>query len=100
MLQTRNFQSFSLFLLQVITRISGMIILSMLVPLGTPKSLRAVVAQSVLRLATDWTTEGSNFESRYGQEYSLLHVVQIDFGTCLLCNVYRGLFPSRKAASE
>jgi hypothetical protein len=28
----------------------------------------------------DWTTEGSEFESRRGQEFSLLHVVQISFG--------------------
>jgi hypothetical protein len=31
--------------------------------------------QSVERLATGWTTEGSEFESWYSQEYSLLHVV-------------------------
>jgi hypothetical protein len=27
-----------------------------------------------------WTTEGSEFESRYGQEFSLLHVVQTGSG--------------------
>jgi hypothetical protein len=31
-------------------------------------------------LATGWTTEGSEFESRYGQEFSLLHVVQTGSG--------------------
>jgi hypothetical protein len=34
------------------------------------------IAQSAQRLATDWTTEGSEFESRLGQEFSLLHVFQ------------------------
>jgi hypothetical protein len=38
------------------------------------------IAQSVQRLATGWTTEGSEFESRYGQELSLLHVVQTGSG--------------------
>jgi hypothetical protein len=38
--------------------------------------LRAGIAQSVQRLTTGWTTEGSEFESRYGKEFSLLHVVQ------------------------
>jgi hypothetical protein len=36
--------------------------------------------QSVQRLATGWTTEGSEFESRYGQEFSLLHVIQTGSG--------------------
>jgi hypothetical protein len=27
-------------------------------------------------LATGWTTEGSEFESRWGQEFSLLQIVQ------------------------
>jgi hypothetical protein len=40
----------------------------------------AGVAQSVQRLATGWTTEGSEFESQYGQEFSLLHVVQTGSG--------------------
>jgi hypothetical protein len=31
-------------------------------------------------IATGWTTEGSEFESRQGQEFSLLHVVQIGSG--------------------
>jgi hypothetical protein len=32
------------------------------------------------RLATGWTTERSGFESRKGQEFSLLHVVQTGSG--------------------
>jgi hypothetical protein len=40
----------------------------------------AEIAQSVLRLATGWMTEGSVLGSRYGQEYSLLHVVQTGSG--------------------
>jgi hypothetical protein len=34
----------------------------------------------VQRLATGWTTDGSEFESQYVQEFSLLHVVQIGSG--------------------
>jgi hypothetical protein len=30
--------------------------------------------------ATDWTTEGSEFEPRWGQEFSLLHVVETGTG--------------------
>jgi hypothetical protein len=40
----------------------------------------AGIAQSVLRLATGWTTEGSELETRQGQEFSLFHVVQTDSG--------------------
>jgi hypothetical protein len=36
----------------------------------------AGIEQSVQRLATGWMAEGSEFESRYGQEFSLLHSVQ------------------------
>jgi hypothetical protein len=36
--------------------------------------------QLVWQLATGWTTEGSEFKSRYGQELSLLHVVQTGSG--------------------
>jgi hypothetical protein len=32
------------------------------------------------RLATSWTTEGLEFESRPGQEFSLYHVVQTGSG--------------------
>jgi hypothetical protein len=35
---------------------------------------------SVKRLTTRWTTEGLEFESQYGQESSLLHIVQITSG--------------------
>jgi hypothetical protein len=38
------------------------------------------IAQSVYRLATGWTTEKSEFESRWGQEFSLLFVVQTGSG--------------------
>jgi hypothetical protein len=31
-------------------------------------------------MAASWTTEGSEFETRYGQEFSLLHVVQTGSG--------------------
>jgi hypothetical protein len=34
------------------------------------------IALSVKRLATDWSTERLEFESRYDQEFSLLQVVQ------------------------
>jgi hypothetical protein len=40
----------------------------------------ATIAQSVYRLATGWTTEESEFESRWGQEFPLLHVVQTGSG--------------------
>jgi hypothetical protein len=36
-------------------------------------------AQSVWRLATDWAS-GSELESRWSQEFSLLHVLQAGFG--------------------
>jgi hypothetical protein len=35
---------------------------------------------SVVGIATSWTIEGSEFESRWGQEFSLLHVVQTASG--------------------
>jgi hypothetical protein len=34
----------------------------------------------IIRLATGWTTEGSNFESRKGQVFSLLRIVQTGSG--------------------
>jgi hypothetical protein len=40
----------------------------------------ARIAQSVYRRAAGWTTEGSEFESRWGQEFSLLRVFQTDSG--------------------
>jgi hypothetical protein len=36
----------------------------------------AGIAQSVLRLATGWTAEGLEFESRWGQAFALIRVVQ------------------------
>jgi hypothetical protein len=39
-----------------------------------------VNTKSAQRLATGWTTEGSEFESRLRQEFSLLQVVQTDSG--------------------
>jgi hypothetical protein len=41
----------------------------------------ASIAQSVWRLATGWTTKGSEFESLQGQEYYLLQVVRTGSGT-------------------
>jgi hypothetical protein len=42
-----------------------------------------------------WTTEESKFESWYGQEFSLLQIVQIgsEVHPTFLSNGYRGLFP-------
>jgi hypothetical protein len=42
--------------------------------------LGAGIAQSVQRMATGRSTEGSEFDSRWGQEFSLLYVVQTDSG--------------------
>jgi hypothetical protein len=41
---------------------------------------RTTIAQSAERLATGWTTKGWEFKSRYGQEFSLLHIVQTGSG--------------------
>jgi hypothetical protein len=50
--------------------------------------------------ATGWTTEESEFEPQYGQEFSLLHVVQTGSGvhptSCPMG--IRGFFPGGKAA--
>jgi hypothetical protein len=47
-----------------------------------------------------WTTEGSQLESRWGQEFSLLHVVQTGSGaqpdSYPMCTV--SFFPEGKAA--
>jgi hypothetical protein len=54
-----------------------------------------------------WTTEGSEFDSRYGEEFSLLHIIQTSSGihlvqtgsgVHLLSNGYWGLFHGGKAA--
>jgi hypothetical protein len=42
--------------------------------------LGAGIAQSVQGLATGWTTEKSEFESRERYEFCLLHVVQTGSG--------------------
>jgi hypothetical protein len=41
--------------------------------------LRTTVALLVQQLAMGWMTEGSEFESQWGQTFSLLHVVQTGF---------------------
>jgi hypothetical protein len=43
------------------------------------------ISQSVQSLTTGWTTERLKFESRYGQEFSLLHVVQTCSGDNPAC---------------
>jgi hypothetical protein len=59
-----------------------------------------MITQWVQRLATGWTTEGLEFESRRGQEFSLLQVVQTASGSqpasYPMGNV--GSFPGGKAA--
>jgi hypothetical protein len=45
--------------------------------------LRAGIAQSVYRLATDWTTRVSEFKCRWGQEFSLPHILHTDSGVHL-----------------
>jgi hypothetical protein len=51
-------------------------------------------------MATGWTTEGSEFESRYGQEFFLLHVVQTGSGVRPTSYPMGtgGSFPGAKAA--
>jgi hypothetical protein len=48
----------------------------------------------------DWTIEGSEFESRYGQEFSLFHVVQTGSGADAASYPIGtgGSFPEGKAA--
>jgi hypothetical protein len=41
---------------------------------------RAGIVQSVQQLATGWMTRGSEFESRAGQEFSPLHIIQTSSG--------------------
>jgi hypothetical protein len=45
------------------------------------KYMGAGIAQSVQRLVTSWTTEGPEFESRWGQEFSHHHIFQTGSGT-------------------
>jgi hypothetical protein len=44
------------------------------------KRREAGIVQSVQRLATGWTAEGSEFESRQGKDFSPLLVVQTGYG--------------------
>jgi hypothetical protein len=44
------------------------------------QNVGARIAHSVYQLATGWTTEGSEFESPWCQEFSLLSVVQTGSG--------------------
>jgi hypothetical protein len=53
--------------------------------------MRTAIVQSVERLDTGRTAEGSEFESQYGQEFSLLHV---------LPNGYWRLFPREKSGRD
>jgi hypothetical protein len=57
-------------------------------------------AQSVQRLATGWTIVGLELESRLGQEYSLLQVVQTGSGADPASYPIgtRGSYPGGKAA--
>jgi hypothetical protein len=43
---------------------------------GVHNAINVFLHASYKLLATGWTTKGSEFESRSGQEISLLHVVQ------------------------
>jgi hypothetical protein len=60
----------------------------------------AAVTQSVERLATGWTTEGSEFESLYSLELSRPLIVQVGSGSHLASFQMGtgGLFPGGKAA--
>jgi hypothetical protein len=39
-----------------------------------------IIRQLVEQLATGWTTKGSEFESHWGQEFLLLHLIQTSPG--------------------
>jgi hypothetical protein len=60
--------------------------------------LRGAVVQSVYRLTTGWTTDGSGFLSQKGEESSLLLAVQTGAWVhlALLSNVPGALFPAVK----
>jgi hypothetical protein len=48
-------------------------------------------------MATGWTTEGLEFESQCGEEFSVLHVVQTGSGVhTTYYPMYRGSFPGVK----
>jgi hypothetical protein len=52
----------------------------------------------VYRLVTGWTTEGSEFEYRQGEEFSLLHIIRTGSGVHPISNpMGTGVsFPGRK----
>jgi hypothetical protein len=64
--------------------------------------LFAGITQSVYRLATGWTAERSEFESRQGARISPLHVVHTGSGAHPASYPVdmEGPFPGRKAAGE
>jgi hypothetical protein len=46
------------------------------------KDTKGVVSRdSAVSIATGWTTEGLEWESQWGQEFSILHVVQTGSGS-------------------
>jgi hypothetical protein len=59
-----------------------------------------VSRDSAVGIATGWTTEGSEFESRLGKEFSLLHVVRTGSGVHPTSYTVGsgGSFPGGKAA--
>jgi hypothetical protein len=63
---------------------------------------RAGIVQSVWRLPRGWMTKGSEFESQWGQEFSLLYVIQTSSGAhpayCPMDT--RDSFPWGKAAGR
>jgi hypothetical protein len=44
------------------------------------RNVGAGIVHSVKRLATGWTAEGPELKSHEGRDFSLLYVVQNDFG--------------------
>jgi hypothetical protein len=67
---------------------------------NTSICMGAGIAQSVQWLATGWTAEGSEFESRWGQHFSLFHIGQTGSGAHPASYIMgtRGSFPRGKAA--
>jgi hypothetical protein len=61
---------------------------------------RSGIAQSVQRLIMGWTTQVLEFETPYGQEFSLLHVVQTGSGAhpASYPMATGGFFPGGEAA--
>jgi hypothetical protein len=48
--------------------------------IATDVFLLSGIVQSVLWLASGWMTEGLEFKSQWGQEFSVLHVIQTGSG--------------------